>query len=87
VEQVLHAFCDCLSHLAITIVELYWIHMLLNELHISFPTVLITLCDNSGVLVLASNHMFHARIKYIEIDFHFIHKKKSGYLLSIYKFL
>ncbi|RVW80479.1 Retrovirus-related Pol polyprotein from transposon RE1 [Vitis vinifera] len=41
--------------LAITTAELYWIRMLLKELHISLPTTPTIWCDNSGALALASN--------------------------------
>ncbi|PKU59978.1 Retrovirus-related Pol polyprotein from transposon TNT 1-94 [Dendrobium catenatum] len=34
------------------------------------PTVII--CDNSSVIALANNLVFHARMKHIEIDYHFI---------------
>jgi hypothetical protein len=36
------------------------------------PTVWV---DNIKALALASNHVFHARTKHIEIDYHFIREK------------
>ncbi|RVW86354.1 Retrovirus-related Pol polyprotein from transposon RE2 [Vitis vinifera] len=64
--------------LTITTAELYWIRMLLKELHISLPTAPTIWCDNSGALALASNPVFHARTKHIEVDFHFIREKVAN---------
>ncbi|RVW41864.1 Retrovirus-related Pol polyprotein from transposon RE1 [Vitis vinifera] len=69
--------------LAITIAELYWIRMLLKELHISLPTVPTIWCDNNGTLALASNPVFHARTKHIEVDFHFIREKVANRDISL----
>ncbi|RVW13866.1 Retrovirus-related Pol polyprotein from transposon RE1 [Vitis vinifera] len=64
--------------LTITTAELYWIRMLLKKLHISLPTAPTIWCDNSGALALASNPVFHARTKHIEVDFHFIREKVAN---------
>ncbi|RVW61832.1 Retrovirus-related Pol polyprotein from transposon RE2 [Vitis vinifera] len=69
--------------LAITTTELYWIRMLLKELHISLPTAPTIWCDNSGTLALASNPVFHARTKHIEVDFHFIREKVANRDISL----
>lgn len=52
--------------------ELKWVVSLLHEL--SFPSLQIPLlwCDNNGAKYLATNPVFHARTKHIEIDFHFV---------------
>ncbi|CAL2236775.1 unnamed protein product [Prunus armeniaca] len=49
-----------------------WISHLLHELELpsSGPTIL--LCDNLSTTYMASNPVFHARTKHIELDYHFI---------------
>jgi hypothetical protein len=32
-------------------------------------------CDNIGAIALASNPIYHARTKHIEVDYHFIREK------------
>jgi hypothetical protein len=61
--------------LAVTIAELYWLCMLFREIGIPFPTAPIIWCDNISALALASNPIFHARTKHIEVDYHFVREK------------
>lgn len=58
--------------------ELFWIRMLLRELHISLSTPPVLWCDNLGAIALASNPVFHARTKHIEVDVHFIREKVTN---------
>ena len=61
--------------LAITTAELYWLRMLLKDLGIYLYHPPILWCDNVSALALASNPIFHARTKYIEVDYHFVREK------------
>ena len=48
-----------------------WINSLFQELQIisSPPTLW---CDNIGATYLSANQVFHARMKHIEVDFHYV---------------
>ena len=58
--------------LASTTVELCWLHQLLKDLGIFLSNPHKLWCDNDSALAIASNSMFHARTKHIEVDYHFI---------------
>lgn len=58
--------------LASTIVELCWLHQLLKDLGIFLSNPRKLWCDNDSALAIASNSMFHARTKHVEVDYHFI---------------
>ena len=60
--------------MAIITADLYWIQMLLKDLHVPLVSPPTLWCDNVGVLALASNSVFHARTKHIKVDYHFIHE-------------
>jgi len=49
--------------------------MLLCELRIPLPFAPAVWCDNVSALALASNPVYHARTKHIEVDYHFVHEK------------
>ena len=61
--------------MALATAELYWRRMLLLELHVSLSSSPILWCDNIGAIALASNLVFHARTKHVEVDYHFIREK------------
>lgn len=61
--------------MALATAELYWLRMLLQELRVSLSSPPILWCDNVGAIALASNPVFHARTKHIEVDYHFIREK------------
>uniref|UniRef100_A0A2N9FGX9 Reverse transcriptase Ty1/copia-type domain-containing protein n=1 Tax=Fagus sylvatica TaxID=28930 RepID=A0A2N9FGX9_FAGSY len=61
--------------LASATAELFWIRMVLKDLGIFLPNPPILWCDNLSALALASNPVFHARTKHIEVDYHFVREK------------
>lgn len=62
--------------LAQTAAELSWLVMLLRDLGVSSVSPPVLWCDNLSALALATNPVFHARSKHIEVDYHFI--RESG---------
>ncbi|XP_026396033.1 uncharacterized protein LOC113290664 [Papaver somniferum] len=61
--------------------ELKWLVDMLSELHVSVETPTLLLCDNTSVLSFASNPVFHARTKHIEIQYHTIRELvEQGFL-------
>lgn len=69
--------------LEITIAEVVWISFLLNELDVPLTTHLQLFFDNVSVNSLATNLVFHARTKHIEIDYHFIRDLVSFGFLQV----
>lgn len=69
--------------LAISCAELLWIQYLLQELHIPLSSPPTLWCDNLGATFLASNPMFHARTKHVEIDYHFVRERVVSKELSV----
>lgn len=61
--------------MAIATADLYWLRMLFHDLCIPLTSTPVLWCDNIGALALASDPVFHARTKHIEIDYHFIWEK------------
>ena len=69
--------------LANTTAEIMWIQRLLEELGVRHSPVARLWCDNVGARYLSANHVFHARTKHIEIDFHFVRERVAQKLLDI----
>lgn len=61
--------------MTLTTAELYWLRMLFKNLQIPLRHCPTIWCDNIGALAVASNPVFHARTKHIEVDYHFIREK------------
>lgn len=62
----------CLAH---TAAEFSWLRMLFKDLQIPLFHVPTIWCENISAISLASNPVFHARTKQIEVDYHFIREK------------
>jgi Reverse transcriptase (RNA-dependent DNA polymerase) len=63
--------------------ELIWLQQLLLELHVLLISNPVLWCDNLEVTFLASNSVFHARTKHIEIDYHFVREKVASKTLDV----
>ena len=69
--------------LALASTELCWLYTLLKELGVFLLDAPILWCDNVSTLTIASNLVFHARTKHIEVNFHFVHETVLRKDLSI----
>jgi hypothetical protein len=69
--------------LANAFAELTWIQALLSELVVTLPCIPTLYCDNIGATYLTSNPLYHARTKYIEINYHFVCDKVALHLLDV----
>jgi hypothetical protein len=63
--------------IASTISELVWIKQLLEDLGINIETPMKIYYDNQVIRHIASNPIFHERIKHIKVDYHFIREKND----------
>ena len=63
--------------------ELLWIISLFRELKIALPSPTLW-CDNIGATFLSANPVFHACMKHIEIDFHFVREQVALRRLHVY---
>lgn len=59
----------------ITTAELFWLRLLFKELGVALTQAPVLWCDNVSALALASNPVFHACAKHIEVDYHFMREK------------
>lgn len=64
-----------------TATDLVWIQHLLSELKVPITSPPVLWCDNKSAMALASNPVFHARTKHIEIDYHFIREQAQKLVL------
>lgn len=63
--------------------ELIWLKQLLKELQFEEARPMTLICDNQAALHIASNPVFHARTKHIEIDCHFVRENiESGDIVT-----
>jgi hypothetical protein len=56
---------------------------LLKDLGVFISEAPIFWCDNISSLAIASNPVFHARTKHIEVDFHFVRERVLGKDLAV----
>ncbi|BFG40979.1 hypothetical protein CerSpe_272530 [Prunus speciosa] len=58
--------------IAMTAAELVYIAKLFKDIGFRLPSASLLWCDNQSALHLASNPVFSARTKHVEVDYHFI---------------
>jgi histone deacetylase 1/2 len=63
--------------------EVIWLQTVLRELGVFQSQAPTLWCDNLGSTFLTANPMFHARMKHIEIDFHFVREKVAAGALKV----
>jgi hypothetical protein len=64
-------------------VEVMWVQTVLKELGVPCPRSARLWCDNMGAKYLVSNPIFHGRMKYVEVDYHFIQDRVLKKLLEV----
>uniref|UniRef100_A0A2N9EEC7 Integrase catalytic domain-containing protein n=1 Tax=Fagus sylvatica TaxID=28930 RepID=A0A2N9EEC7_FAGSY len=69
--------------LALASIEVCWLRTLLKDLGVFISEAPILWCDNISALAIASNPVFHARTKHIEVDFHFVRERVLGKDLAV----
>ncbi|GJZ13146.1 retrovirus-related pol polyprotein from transposon RE1 [Tanacetum coccineum] len=57
--------------------ELLWVRNLLSEHGVSIAEPPTLYCDNTGVMYLCANSVYHSRMKHIALDYHFVHERVS----------
>jgi hypothetical protein len=63
--------------------KVIWIQSILQELGIKQSSTPVLWCDNLGATYLMANPTFHARMKHVEVDYHFVREKVARRLLDI----
>jgi hypothetical protein len=63
--------------------ELMWLQSVLQELSILCPRSARLWRDNMGAKYLASNLVFHGRMKHVEVDYHFVRDRVVKKLLDV----
>jgi hypothetical protein len=63
--------------------EVMWVQTVLRELGVPCPRSTRLWCDNMEAKYLASNLIFHGRMKHMEVDYHFIGDRVMCKLLEV----
>ena len=68
--------------LAFTACELIWLKQLLADFGFHGITPMTLFCDNQAAIHIASNPVFHERIKHIKVDCHYIRQQVKAKLIQ-----
>lgn len=63
------------QYMALGTCELVWLNNLITKLKICTNESMKLICDNQAALHIASNPVFHKRMKHIEIYYYFVRNK------------
>jgi hypothetical protein len=63
--------------------EIMWVQSVLHELCVPCPRSARLWCHNMGAKYLASNPIFHGRMKHVEIDYHFVRDRVLQKMLDV----
>jgi len=55
--------------------DIMWLKKMLKDLGEHYDGKVVMFCDNMSSIQLASNPVYHARTKHIEVHYHFVHEK------------
>ncbi|EOX94507.1 Uncharacterized protein TCM_004115 [Theobroma cacao] len=69
--------------MAVATTELVWLRNVLNNLSFSIIEPIPIFYDNKSTIHIASNLIYHERIKHIELDCHFIREHIKQKLLAL----
>ncbi|RDX69467.1 Copia protein, partial [Mucuna pruriens] len=58
-----------------------WMKIILDDLKVKYERLIKLFCNNNSAISIAHNPVQHDRIKYIEIDRHFIKEKLDNELI------
>jgi len=65
-----------------TTCELIWLKGLLSDLGFSSSIPMTLFCDNQAAMHIATNPIFHERIKQIKVDCHFIRQQVQSQVIK-----
>jgi hypothetical protein len=63
--------------------EIIWVESVLREHGIKQKAAAVLWCDNLGAMYLSANPMFHAHMKHVEVDYHFVPERVAKGLIDI----
>jgi hypothetical protein len=73
------------EYIALTVVarEVLYLKSLLTELYEPVTLPIPIYCDNQGAIALASKHKFHAHMKHVHLQYHFIHVQVTAGIFDL----
>lgn len=67
-----------LTTVALTTAEVSWLRFLFKDLRIFLCDAPLIWCDNISSISLASNPVFHAQTKHLQVDYHYVREKSCS---------